>query len=587
VRVLIGPLNRVEGAVGRGLAGLDALCFDRAGADVDFEPATEPLEALWARLPAGWRPDCLIWWSPEYSLLPEGIDRCPVPSIAVLGDWNLGCWTTAPLLEAFDWVVTDRLGVLALRSQLGVPVDYWPAFSFDPAVHRPRPEIARDIDVLFVGNTNPDVQVERARWLGRLAALSSRHRVVLASGVYGEAYGELLARARIVWNRSIRGELNMRAYEAPAAGALLLMEEDNLEVRDLFADGASCALYGAANLETVIDRYLDDPARLARVAEAGRQRVQEQTYGRHLERLLAAARPLPRGPRPFAGLPAWRRDYWLGVHALCTADPRRLAAALTCLQRAAAASPDPTAVAPALGVVAALAAADAAPADRDYRLGVATRLLGAGLATHPDDVVTRAALAWLLGLGGAADDARRHWQTAHAQLGAGAPFPVDRVPLPFVFDRFRVEWERAAQAADLDARMGQFRPLLQARVAAELAALEEAADPARPDGSVAWLVESVRAWPGIGGNLQRLAERLEAAGDPAGAAAGFARVLEGNPFDRDARRAAVRLAAAQGEGETVARLLAEARDIAAAAPEQVDLVTDMEALAVPAGSLHS
>jgi tetratricopeptide (TPR) repeat protein len=243
-------------------------------------------------------------------------------------------------------------------------------------------------------------------------------------------------------------------------------------------------------------------------------------------------------------------------------------------------------VAPALGVVATLAASGCSPADRDYRLGAATRLLSAGLAAHPEDVVTRAGLAWLLGLGGAVEDARRHWKTAHAQLGAGLPFPVDRVPLPFGFDRFRVEWEQAAQAPHLDTRMARFRPLLEARAAAGLAALEETAQAPAPDQAIAWLTESVSAWPGIAGNVQRLAERLEAAGDTAAAAAAFARLLERNPFDRQARRAAVRLAGRRGDGDTLARLLDEARRLAAAAPEHADLITDVEALAVPAGSPH-
>src|SRR5205823_5848206 len=112
---------------------------------------------------------------------------------------------------------------------------------------------------LFVGSMNADVQTERAPWLARLARLSDRHRVLLAGGVYGDAYPALLNRARIVWNRSIRGELNMRAYEAPACGALLLMERENLEVRDLFADGVSCALYDGADLELQIERYLRQP----------------------------------------------------------------------------------------------------------------------------------------------------------------------------------------------------------------------------------------------------------------------------------------------------------------------------------------
>ncbi|HXG15803.1 MAG TPA: glycosyltransferase, partial [Calidithermus sp.] len=387
MRVLIGPLNRRDHrAVLGDLDGLDVLAFDRVDADLAFDPAREPLESLWQRLPAGWRPDLLLWWSPEYSLLPEGIERCPVPSVAALGDWNLGFWSTAPLLEAFDWVVTDRAGVQVLAPQLGVPVDRWPMFSFDRALHRPDPGRERDIDVLFVGNLNPDVQAERMPWLGRLVRLGDRRRVVVASGVYGEAYAELLRRTRIVWNRSIRGELNMRAYEAAASGALLLMEADNLEVRDVFTDGTSCALYDATTLERVIDTYLGAPARLEAVAEAGWRRVQAETYRAHLERLLAAAAALTVGPRPFAALPPWRRAYWLGLHALTTPDPAGPAAALAHFTRAASRGADAAALAAALGATAARAALEGAP-DQSTTLEHACRLLRLAVDLDPHDIV--------------------------------------------------------------------------------------------------------------------------------------------------------------------------------------------------------
>ena len=74
--------------------------------------------------------------------------------------------------------------------------------------------------VLFVGNLHPAVQRERMPWLARLAGLGDRRRVVIQTGVFGEAYRALLARSRIVFNRSIRGECNLRVFEAAAAGAL-------------------------------------------------------------------------------------------------------------------------------------------------------------------------------------------------------------------------------------------------------------------------------------------------------------------------------------------------------------------------------
>jgi tetratricopeptide (TPR) repeat protein len=573
MHVLLGPLNRRAHRATVDLPGFDVKLFDRQDADVAFDPGREPLEALWSRLPSGWQPDRLIWWSPEYSVLPEGIERCPVPSIAVLGDWNLGVWATAPLLEAFDWVVTDRGGVQTFGPQLDVPVDVWPAFSFDPAIHRRDAGVPRDIDVLFVGNLNSQIQDERAPWLSRIARLGGRHRVLVTSGVYGEAYGDLLRRARIVWNRSIRGELNMRAYEAPAAGALLLMEAENLEVRDVFADGVSCALYDAATLERQVEDYLGHPERLARVAEAGWRRVQSETYVDHFARLVATAGPLTVGRRPFSALPAWRRDYWLGLHAASAADADRLDAATRHLARAFTGAPDHAPVASALGAVAAMAAVTGA-GDRERSLEQAAQLLAVAVRLSPDDAISRSGLAWVAAARGRGDLARGEWLAARAHLESGQPFPLDRLPVPFGFDRFRNEWERAAIFPDLEARAAAFRPILAGRIAAGLAGLEEPGDAA-----VEWWAESVAAAPGVEQNVRQLARALEAAGHADVAAEGYARALERDPFDSEARLAAASLALRAGDLARFDALCTETRQLVSAAPHLAGWLDALDRLA--------
>jgi tetratricopeptide (TPR) repeat protein len=563
MRALAGPLTR-DGAVLAHAGDLDVRCFARHGADIAFDPAREPLEALWHRLPDRWLPECLIWWSPEYSLVPDGIERCPVPSIAVLGDWNLGVWTTAPLLEAFDLVVTDRLGVRTLASQLDVPVEHWPVFSFDPRVHRRHPAVERDIDVLFVGNLNHEVQSERAPWLARLARLGARHHVVLTSGVYGAAYAALLNRARIVWNRSIRGELNMRAYEAPACGALLFVEEENLEVRDVFRDGESCVLYDATSLDVLLAQHLAHPERAARIAEAGHARVQRETYRHHLERLLDRATRVEAGPRQFATLPAWRRHYWLGLHALASADPERLPAATAQLIRAAGADGDGAAVAAALGAVAVDTARGLPDAvERERALVSAMALFETSLQAHPADVVSRMNLAWVAASLGQAARAHAEWCAARTTLARHAPFPVDRIPAPFPFDRFRVAWERAAVTPDVDERIRGFAPLLVARVTAGLADLET--DAAR---RVDWWAASVEAAPGVDSNVRGLAAALESAGEESAALDAYRRALELNPFDWTSRLVASRLAETRGDHAALAELLTQGQALAAASALQ-------------------
>ncbi len=157
------------------------------------------------------------------------------------------------------------------------------------------------------------------------------------------------------------------------------------------------------------------------------------------------------------------------------------------------------------------------------------------------------------------------------------PFPLDRVPVPFGFDRFRTEWERAAVHPDLEGRAAAFRPLLEARAAAGLARLE-----ADPDTALDWWVRSVEAWPAVDDNVRQLARALESAGQPEAAAEGYARLLDLNPFDWDARAAAARLAVQLGDAGRLERLLGETRRITAAVPAMAGAAAGVEELARPA-----
>lgn len=568
MRVLLGPLNPLDypqvvgDQVIGDLDGLDIRCFDRRHAEIGWNPG-EPLSALWERLPAGFDPDLFVWWSPEYSPLPEGLEECPVRSLAVLGDWNLGLWATAPFLGAFDAIVTDRKGLAMLGPRLETPIDYWPAFSFDPALHRRLPGTPKEWDICFAGSFNHDVHTERARWLGRLARLGSRYRVRLATGLYGDAYARLLNASKIVFNRSIRGELNMRAYEATACGALLFMEEENLEVRDVFVPGRECVLYREDAFETLLTHYLDRPELLEQVAEAGWRRVQSETYRNHLERLLASLPPKIMGSRPFRNLPAWQRAYWAGIKALASSDPTRFVIARGHFERALRANAPAGPLSAGLGSLFATVALSLTTPDRNPFLASAAGLLALALDHDARDPVTRMNLGRVKLEQGDRRGAESEWLKARAILEAGLPFATDRCPVPFPFDRFRVEWEHAATEPNSEARAERLRPLLLARTSAALARLAAPGDDVTAISSWA---DSVKAAPGLDQNLLRLGEGLEALGQEAEALEAYLQALELNPFDFEVRALGIGVARRLGETQTETRLMSDGAALATAAP---------------------
>jgi hypothetical protein len=390
--------------------------------DLAFDPSRGTIEELWAALPRDFVPDVVLLYWPDQEPLPEGLERCPVPVVAVLSDYNLSLPYVAGLWPYFDVVLVDRSGVELLRRLSFADVRAFCQFSFKTH-HRVLPGVRRDLDVAFAGNLNPVVQRERAGWIERVLRLrESGARVAVQSGVFGDGYAALLNRARIGWNRSIRGEMNLRAFEVPACGALLLMEEENLEVRDFFVPDEEVVLYGADDFEEVVRDLLADEPRRARIAAAGHRRVQEHRMSKRLdelERVLA-----PRGPGRPAATP-FELALGRGVAMLTTWAPPDAAA--QCLRVAARLAPDDPRAPNAL----ALALLRSSP---HAHAAQALALLQRACALAPRFVPSVINLGCLLEAAGRPDAARACTEELQKRLAAGPDFgDLDGPVLPLGF----------------------------------------------------------------------------------------------------------------------------------------------------------
>lgn len=271
--------------------------------------ASDTFAEFWARLPKGWEPQLLVWWDAYYQPLPLGIADCPIPSWVIPGDWNVHTLVTRDYLTAFDGIVAEA----PLLAQLAAPQPYilWPGFAFDPGLHRPL-GLERPWDVTFIGNLNHRLQQGRSAYLERLARLAG-WRIQIIGGVYGDDYVRLLNQSRVVFNHSIRGEMNMRAFEAPACGALLLMEADNQELASFLQPDESCLTYTPENFEQVVTTILSDEPRRAQIAAAGQAAIRGQGYPERVGQLLRQLAPMLEswaGPqaRRWHTLPLWQQQ---------------------------------------------------------------------------------------------------------------------------------------------------------------------------------------------------------------------------------------------------------------------------------------
>jgi hypothetical protein len=247
--------------------------------DIPFDGGEASIHQLLSSLPAGFAPDAILLLWPDQEPIPRDLEQSPVPVIAIVSDYNLTLPFFLRSWPFFDLVLCDRPGLQVLGRMPFARVEAACQYSFRPDVHRIYEDasgkpIPRDIDISFVGNLNPELQRERTSFLERLRMLGDHCNVFVGSVAQGEPYGRMLSRSKIAFNRSIRGEMNLRAFEATACGALLFMERENTEVRDYFVDGEEVVLYSPDDLEEKLLYYVEHDEERERIAERGHARVQ-------------------------------------------------------------------------------------------------------------------------------------------------------------------------------------------------------------------------------------------------------------------------------------------------------------------------
>lgn len=264
----------------------EILCLGGPGSHLAYQPENHAYSEIARQYPDGWKPDVYIHWSMEYNRIPAGLEEADCFLVGTVSDTFLGGRAAQAMGGAFDLLLTERSGIRGLKSIGFRNVHESNFFGFDPALHRRMEGVERDLDIVLIGNFNHEVQGERSRWLARVARLSRHYRVCLTTGIWGEEYARLMNRARIVFNRSVSGVINMRVYEAAACGACLFYEKENLEIRDLFSDRQECVLYTEEDLEDLLHYFLTHEEERQEIAERAHRKVQSYTYAHQIGRML-------------------------------------------------------------------------------------------------------------------------------------------------------------------------------------------------------------------------------------------------------------------------------------------------------------
>ncbi|TBL75104.1 glycosyltransferase family protein [Paenibacillus thalictri] len=256
--------------------------------DIRLSDACFTFEQIRKALPADWTPDMIWVWSPEHNGNPAGLFRSGIPVIGLVNDWKTGIEHLQTSAACYDYIFTEQKGVELLRRLGCRNAGYVPLHGFHSALH-PReitPGSERDIDVSAFIEPHRLREPDIAYWLKKLCALREQGILVQIHSMpeHSPARMDLMNRSSIVLERSSRGEVSRSAYEAAAAGALLMHEDGNTEAELLWQPFIDYVPYTEANFTALIQTYLQNSAARAAIALSGQTAVREHgSYTRHFE----------------------------------------------------------------------------------------------------------------------------------------------------------------------------------------------------------------------------------------------------------------------------------------------------------------
>lgn len=254
--------------------------------DIDHECVTDVLYGV-VDLPgwigrSGFQPDAVLFIEGgTRRVFPSGMEHLDCPTAWFGIDTHMHTELHIRTARLFD------ISFLAQREFLplfAAGEAYWLPLAADPALY-PGEQPERDLDVAYVGSDNRRLHPERALLLDAIRARYSR---VFLGKADSTRIGEIYSRAKVVFNKSARNDVNMRYFEGMASGAALVTDQTSGNgAETLFAPGIDFIEYqDETSLLAAIDRLLANDAEREKIGRQGRQTVlSRHTYRQRAEQL--------------------------------------------------------------------------------------------------------------------------------------------------------------------------------------------------------------------------------------------------------------------------------------------------------------
>jgi len=231
------------------------------------------------------RPDVIIEIDGIGLLHLEGYKNIDIPTVYYAIDSHVKLEFQKYIASDFDYVFVAQKDYLEDFRKVTKNV-FWLPLAANPEIWS-YAQVPKYFDIGFVGSTDPRRGGQIYKRAELLTMLRQRYSVIAATCNPKDA-AKVYNLCKIGFNRSMKGDLNMRVFEVMSCGTMLLTDRISNGLLDLFEDRKHLVTYkNEEELDELVRYYLENDDERERIALKGREEVHaKHTYDKRVEYML-------------------------------------------------------------------------------------------------------------------------------------------------------------------------------------------------------------------------------------------------------------------------------------------------------------
>lgn len=218
-------------------------------------------------------------------LFPVGLEKINCLSAWYGIDTHMDYAKHLKIGRLFDVTFVAQKEYVERLKQDGLKQVFWLPLAFAHELH-PQSECERKYNVAYVGSDNAKMHPVRHQLLNLIKEKVANVWIGKAEPLQ---MARIYAESKIVFNKSVNNDVNMRYFEAMGAGAVLVTDHAvSNGVEELFTTGVHFLEYeDADSLKKLIQELVAQPEEIERIGHCARQHVLENhTYSHRAKELL-------------------------------------------------------------------------------------------------------------------------------------------------------------------------------------------------------------------------------------------------------------------------------------------------------------